>query len=60
MRVNNPVDRAINYLAIEWMHLTDQIKILNDAIKDRDRQLAEAREQIRVMKIVTPTKKRKR
>lgn len=58
--VNNPNDRAVNYLAHEWLHLTDQIKILNDAIKDRDRQLAETREQIRVMKIVTPFKKRKR
>ena len=36
-----PKDRAINYLAMEWLHKEDTIKILNDVIKDRDRQIAE-------------------
>lgn len=51
--VNDPADRAINYLASEWLHKDDTIKILNDVIKDRDRQIAE-------LKGIIPRKKKER
>lgn len=40
LEISNPVDRSINYLAIEWLQKDDRIKILGLAIKDRDDQIA--------------------